>query len=536
MMVDQHKVLTAQERKSESTQLVHREANCAQILHDNQDQILREYEQKVRTKIPAAFDKDTSSLIDSLPIFLDEMAFALSAGARVMDATEKCAISKDHGQQRADLSKYTLEQVLFEYVLLRRILMSFLAARTEITVEESEIIQDFIQEGMLQAGVQFAKTQAIYKDQSVKAGETMKQMTDSLPILFWWTDEGGGGNHFNKKWFEYTGLQENQLSGHKEDSFLEMVHHEDRTNNIRAREQAIREKRSAIFEERLRRWDGMYRWHQVRATPILDEKGNLVRWFASSSDIHDQKMADMQKTQMTEKLKSEKAHLNTRNTELDRFAAIAAHDLKSPLNSMTQFTELLAQQYEGRLDAEADQYIHFILDAGKRMSALIDNLLEYARAGAVSSVEMEVIELEEVISIVQKNLLSDLEKTQATLVVPTDLPKIRGNRFQICQLFQNLLANAIKFRKPHQAPRIEIACTELDGFWRCSIRDEGIGMNPQHSSRIFELFNRLGRSQYEGSGIGLAVCKRIVESHGGQIDFHSEPERGATFYFTLPKA
>lgn len=220
---------------------------------------------------------------------------------------------------------------------------------------------------------------------------------------------------------------------------------------------------------------------------------------------------------------------------MDRFAAIAAHDLKAPLNSITQFTELLADQYRGQLDADADDYIEFILNAGNRMRGLIDNLLEYARSGVIDRSKMKPVDINQVVATVQENLHAEIRKEKAEITILHDLPTIMGVEIQIVQLFQNLFANALKFHQPHKPPRIFVNCRDWrPECWEFSVRDEGIGIQPKDTERVFEIFNK-GSARAEGSGIGLAVCRRIVEAHGGNIHLKSAPGQGTTFLFSLPK-
>ncbi|GEM_PF-1338421 len=360
----------------------------------------------------------------------------------------------------------------------------------------------------------------------------IKEMTDSLPVLFWWTDEGGKGNHYNMRWYDYTGIKVGEESD-PEESFA--IHPDDLVTNLKARTEAIKNRSPARFEERIRRWDGEYRWHLVNATPVLDENGQLVRWYANSTDIHDQKMSEAAKEESAQALQQEKEHLSSKNKELDRFAAIAAHDLKAPLNSITQFTELLADQYKGKLDADADEFIDFILKAGNRMRGLIDNLLEYARSGVIERSKMKPVNINKVVATVEENLHAEIQKTNAEINLLHELPTLMGVEIQIIQLFQNLIANALKFHQPHKPPKISIDCFDWKpDCWRFSVHDEGIGIHPKDAERVFEIFNK-GTANVEGSGIGLAVSRRIVEAHGGKIHLKSEPGKGTTFFFSLPK-
>ncbi|XGC82405.1 PAS domain S-box protein [Bdellovibrio bacteriovorus] len=226
--------------------------------------------------------------------------------------------------------------------------------------------------------------------------------------------------------------------------------------------------------------------------------------------------------------------LEEKNQELDRFAAIAAHFLKSPLISITQFSELLAEDFAHKLGPEGQEYLDFIINAGNRMRLLIDRLLEFARAGTAKK-DFKKVSTEEAVATVRKNLLAQMEETHTQLKINAALPEVLGDEIQIQQLFQNLIANAMKFHKPTQSPQISIDVTSKGAHWQFSIQDQGIGMEKRHLERIFEIFSRAHKGQYEGTGIGLAVCKRIVENHGGQIWAESELGKGTTFYFTLPK-
>lgn len=226
--------------------------------------------------------------------------------------------------------------------------------------------------------------------------------------------------------------------------------------------------------------------------------------------------------------------LGEKNQELDRFAAIAAHDLKSPLITITQFSELLAEDFGDKLGTEGHEYLDFIINAGNRMRLLIDRLLEYARAGSPKK-DFKRISTKDAITTVKNNLLAQIEETGTQLTIDEELPEIFGDEVQLQQLFQNLIANAIKFHKPAQAPKIDIEVLDKTDYWLFKISDQGIGMEQRHQERVFEIFSRAHKGQYEGSGIGLAVSKRIVENHGGHIWVESVLGKGTTFFFTLPK-
>ncbi len=226
------------------------------------------------------------------------------------------------------------------------------------------------------------------------------------------------------------------------------------------------------------------------------------------------------------------AELARSNAELEQFAYVASHDLQEPLRKVVSYTNLLAQRYQGKLDSSADKFIGYITDAATRMQALIDALLTLSRIGR-AEVPLEPTDLETVLH----QVLADIDTVLAdsgAVVTFDPLPTVTANASHMNQLLQNLIGNAIKFHST-DPPRIHVSAYQKDHRWVFSLRDNGIGIDPQYAERIFLVFQRLHtRAEYPGTGIGLAICKKIVERHGGHIGVESYPGKGATFYFTLP--
>jgi len=219
------------------------------------------------------------------------------------------------------------------------------------------------------------------------------------------------------------------------------------------------------------------------------------------------------------------------NEELERFAYVASHDLQEPLRMVASYTQLLGRRYKGKLDSDADEFIAFAVDGVTRMQALINDLLTFSRVGTQGGA-LVPLELGTALAAALINLRAAIESSGA--VVTTDvLPTVLANERQMVQLFQNLIGNAIKFHGP-EAPRIHIGAEKLAGEWQITVRDNGIGIDPTFWNRLFVVFARLhNRSEYAGNGIGLAICKKIIERHGGRIWLESLPGRGSTFFFTL---
>ena len=221
------------------------------------------------------------------------------------------------------------------------------------------------------------------------------------------------------------------------------------------------------------------------------------------------------------------------NQELEQFAYVASHDLQEPLRMVSSYTQLLAQRYEDQLDDKAKKFIGYAVDGAVRMQRLINDLLAYSRVSSQGK-DFETIDAHAVLGEALRNLAAAIKENQA-LIINEDLPTVRADATQLCQLFQNLIANAIKF-KGADLPRIYIAASDLGHEWCFTVQDNGIGIEEQYADKVFVLFQRLHtRLEYPGTGIGLAICKRIVERHGGRIWFDSEPGKGTTFSFTLPK-
>jgi PAS domain S-box-containing protein len=259
--------------------------------------------------------------------------------------------------------------------------------------------------------------------------------------------------------------------------------------------------------------------------PYRDEHGNIIGIIGFAVDITERKQAD-------EELKSTMIELKRSNQELKQFAYVASHDLQEPLRMVSSFTQLLERKYKNELDEEALEYINYAVDGAKRMQLLINDLLAYSRVNTKGG-KLEDVDLEKVLDEVLFNLEILIEENQA-VITRDPLPKICADHRQIVQLFQNLITNGLKYRSD-ETPQIIISAQKENKYWLFSIADNGIGMDPQYRERIFQIFSRLHtHDEYEGTGIGLAIAKRIIVRHGGRIWVESELGEGSTFYFTIP--
>ncbi|HVK48007.1 MAG TPA: ATP-binding protein [Pseudobacter sp.] len=272
---------------------------------------------------------------------------------------------------------------------------------------------------------------------------------------------------------------------------------------------------------------------EISLSPMKSEDGMLFT--AAIRDVSEKKRLEREirevNSSLERKVKMRTAELEVKNRDLEQFAYVASHDLQEPLRTTTSFVDLLRKRYHGQLDKNADQYLDFITQSSDRMKVLIHNLLDYSRLGKEK--ELVQIDCNELLQDVLHDLDRSIRENDAS-VVSGKLPEVTGYKTELKQLFQNLVSNSMKFRKKDVAPEVIVQAVRENGHWVFSFKDNGIGINPVYSEKVFVLFKRLHkREDYEGTGIGLAYCKKIVELHGGKIWVESRPGEGCTFFFTI---
>jgi PAS domain S-box-containing protein len=307
-----------------------------------------------------------------------------------------------------------------------------------------------------------------------------------------------------------------------------------------SRFEAIKRGHANVREFRIRTRQGGIKWICDIIKPARKLDDHSAYFYGASRDVTIQKEAELELRRAHQKLESKvqartyelnqlNQALKESNKELETFAYVASHDLKEPLRMIVSYSQLLNNQYKAHLDLRANEYIGYIVDGAKKMYHLVNDILGYSRLGRDSCPEW--VSSEEVLKEALDALRFKIEETETIISYP-QMPIVSCRRSELRQLFQNLIDNAIKFCGKG-SPLIRISCERQDSFWKFSIQDNGIGIEPQFKSRIFEMFQRLHPSDYEGTGIGLTTCKKIVNHHGGQIWVESEPQRGSIFHFTL---
>lgn len=358
-----------------------------------------------------------------------------------------------------------------------------------------------------------ARKQAMFDNE-----ERFRTLADNIPQLAWMADASGSIVWFNDRWFEYTGAaaQESLGDGWKR------WHHPEHVDRVweRMRECFLN---GETWEDSfpLRGQDGQFRWFLARGLPIRDETGKVVRWFGTNTDITEQKEIETE--------------LQRSNDDLRQFAYVASHDLQEPLRNVCNYTQMLARSLSGsELTAKRSMYMDIVIGGAKRMESMISDLLAYSRTTGATELERPKISMGACLEAALENLRLVIEESSAT-IRRSDMPTLYANPLHLTQVFQNLVGNAIKYRRQGVAPSIQVQAEEQVDRWLFSVADNGSGFDPRYAEKMFGIFKRLHGREVPGTGIGLAICKAMIERHGGRIWAEGTPGKGATFYFTLPK-
>jgi len=327
--------------------------------------------------------------------------------------------------------------------------------------------------------------------------------------------------YVNEKLCQMWGYSREEILGHPSTDFLDA------------------DNQQILLEQRIKRRQGSQEPYEItwttkdgRKVPtimspkaVFDTEGTFRGSFGVLTDITNRKKVE-------EALARQATELERSNAELQQFAYVASHDMQEPLRMIASYVQLLARRYKGKLDQDADEFIAYAVDGAKRMQTMINDLLAYSRVGRLGG-EFEPTDCEQALHWAMQNLEGAIEESQAT-ITHGPLPTLMASGSLLGLLFQNLIANGLKFHGT-APPRIEIAAEQRGREWLFTVQDNGIGFDTQYNDRIFIIFQRLhGKGAYPGTGIGLAICKKIVEYHGGQIWAHSEPGKGSTFSFSIP--
>lgn len=349
------------------------------------------------------------------------------------------------------------------------------------------------------------------------------KLADASPVMIWMTDIHHLCYYFNKSWLDFTGKTFEQETGN---GWLKGVHADDLKVFDSVKETLSRRQKYTL-EYRLLRYDGVYGNILEIGNPRFLPDGTFVGYIGSCTDITEAKAAQHELANQTRELLRS-------NEELEQFAYVASHDLQEPLRMILSYVQLIQKNIDQGNTQRVGEFMDYVMEGTGRMQALINDLLQFSRVSRKGN-PFSKVDVNEVLKIAVSHLTARIQENHA-VVTYDRMPVIQGDSFQLIRLFQNLIDNAIKFKAADRKPEIKISVEERAEDFLFAIRDNGIGIEDKFYNRIFVIFQRLHtRNEYEGTGIGLAVCKKIVERHGGEIWLESEKDKGTTFYFTVKK-
>jgi PAS domain S-box-containing protein len=356
-----------------------------------------------------------------------------------------------------------------------------------------------------------------------RADRELASLLDVSPVMIWSAGPDRRYRYFNQAWLKYRGRTEDQEVG---TCSLDGIHPDDLTNRLDLHDRSFEARCRFEIDYRLCRYDGLFRWVAEYGVPRISPAGEFIGFTGCCVDVHDRRLLE-------ETLRRSCEEFRQRNEELEQFAFGASHDLQEPLRTIATNTEMIARRYAGGL--ETDQSFTFVKGAVDRMRSLVHDLLNYSCL--VQRAEPEMVDVDCRVALGQALLACQAAiQKRGAVVTYEDLPTVRTDESQFVQVLQNLVGNAIKYSRPEEPPHIHISASARPEEWLFEVSDNGMGFDPAHSKRIFELFKRLHSSaESSGSGVGLAICKRIVEGHGGRIWATSEPLHGSRFFFTVKR-
>lgn len=359
----------------------------------------------------------------------------------------------------------------------------------------------------------------------LQRSELQLEMIDAnIPEAIFTATPAGGAEHLNGFFSKYSGRGLDELTGR---GWLDVIHPGDRQPFMA--ELALPENEAAQFETviRLRRSDGIYHSFKCHARRNLSPHDRASIWFGACADIENEKA-------LSAALENRTEELIRLNQSLERFAYAASHDLREPLRTIASLTEAFLRRKRGELDVESSEMLALVVKSADRMMRLIHDIMELARTANASVKGAVEVEMRTVAESAIANLGGAITEAGANIVVG-DLPALCVSETALVRVFQNIIENAIKYHGP-RPPRIDISAELRGDEWVFSIKDNGIGIDPEYRDKIFEPFRRLhARSQYEGTGLGLATCRRIIQALGGRIWVESVPGDGCAFFFTIPR-
>jgi PAS domain S-box-containing protein len=350
--------------------------------------------------------------------------------------------------------------------------------------------------------------------------ERFRQLADSMPQMVWTARESGDPDYYNARWYEFAGVGTDWYGDLAK--WKPLLHPDDVKHFYDAWYGSVQ--RGEAYRTEYRLWDRRterYCWHLGRTLPVRDGDGRIIKWIGTCTDIDEQKRSE--------------EDLRRSNQALEQFAFAASHDLREPLRNVTIYSQLFKEHYGADLNEEASMFLGFVTEGAQRVARLVSDLLEYVRIATLEGEPAAVADAEKVLEQVLMNLHRTADESCATITHDT-LPSIPMKDIHLEQILQNLIGNALKYRSNDEFPKVHISAQQQDGQWHFVVQDNGIGIAAEYHEQVFGVFKRLhaNREKFSGTGIGLAICKRIAESYGGRIWVESELGHGAAIHFSVP--
>lgn len=379
-------------------------------------------------------------------------------------------------------------------------------------------------------GMNVDVTEQEHGEQALRESESRYRfLSDSVPQQVWTANADGLLDHVNARVLQYFGKTYDAMIG---DGWQSVVHPDDLGDVLSRWTRSLRTGEAYEVEFRLKRHDGEYRWHVGRALPLRDESGRIVKWFGANSDVEAIKQAEAELKARALQLAAVASALERSNRELDQFAYITSHDLKAPLRGIANLATWIEEDLGEAVTPEVHAHIDLLRGRVNRMEALIDAILQYSRAGRVKARPEHV----DVAHLLRETIDLIAPPFGMSVVAEGELPTLVADRARLQQVFMNLIGNAVKHHHEPTKGTIRIAAEDAGDFWRFTVQDDGPGIAERFHEKIFVIFQTLeARDKVEGTGIGLALVKKIVQSQGGTVTLESQEGKGATFRFTWPK-
>lgn len=505
-----------------------------QVAIDVSDQVVArkkmgESENRFRALVNASSDVVYRMNADwSVMRYLEGRGFLSDTGEPIANWVEKYIYPEDHQKLLNAINQAITNKSIFEQehrvVNAEGITGWTFSRAVPILDNDNNIIEWF---GAASDITSQKELQQVIKDSE----EKFRQLADLVPQIIWTGEPDGYIDYYNKRWYEYTGFEQNDFG---DESWIPILHPDDVAVVMEFWYGSVQKGTHYQLEFRLKNGNtGEYRWFLSKGLPILDKDGVITKWFGTCTDIHEQKTI----TEKLEGLVSDRTkELQRSNEDLQQFAHVASHDLKEPVRKIKTFTSRLEDHLAGELDETSARFIDRIHVATDRMFTMIEGVLAYSTINEGMQIP-EWVNLNEVIKNIETDLEVALQKTDGKISY-NNLPTLEGAPVLLYQLFYNLINNSIKFAQTGLPPIITIS-SEIDpldaSLVQIKLTDNGIGFNPDYAQRIFETFTRLNsKDKYEGTGLGLSLCKKIVERHRGNIIAKGIPNEGTTFVITIP--